>query len=62
MSIFVQSFTETVQKKNWKWLGGVPGLLTALSCFQSFVVLERWQYFAILGGSLVALFVLFYLW
>lgn len=61
MAIFVQSFKDTVQKKNWKWLGGVPGILTALSCLQSFVKLEWWQNFVIMGGSLVGLFVLFYL-
>ena len=60
MSIFKKSFKETIQKQNWYWIGGVPGILTAISCLQSFVELKWWQNLAIMGCSLGAIFVLFY--
>lgn len=60
MSIFSKSFLDTIKKKNWYWIGSVPGVLTAISCLQSFVELEWWQNLLVLGCTFAAIFILFY--
>lgn len=60
MSIFLKSFLDTIKKKNWYWIGGVPGVLTAISCLQSFVKLTWWQNLLVLGCTFAAIFILFY--
>ena len=60
MSIFSKSLTQTVQKKNWRWIGGIPGLVTVGAYLQTFYTLKWWENLAILMGSLVTLFVFFY--
>ena len=61
MSIFTKSFIQTFQKKNWRWIGGIPGIITVSSFLQTFHHLEWWENLAILGVSLGALFALFYI-
>ena len=60
MSIFGKSFQDTVKKKNWYWIGSVPGVLTAASYLQSFVELEWWQNLLVLGCTFAVIFILFY--
>lgn len=60
MSIFGKSFQDTIKRKNWYWIGGVPGILTAISCLQSFVELKWWQNLLVLGCTFVVIFILFY--
>ena len=60
MSIFSKSFSQTIQKKNWRWFGGIPGIITVGAYIQSFHPLEWWENIAILVVTLVVLFITFY--
>ena len=61
MSIFSKSLIQTIQKKNWKWFGGITGLVTVGAYIQTFHPLAWWKNLIVLGLSLVALFSLFYI-
>lgn len=61
MSIFIKSFHESFQKKNWRWLGGFSGIVTIGSFVQQNVTLEWWEVLLVMITSLVAIATLFYL-
>lgn len=61
MSIFTKSFIQTSQKKNWRWIGGISGIVTIASFVQTAKELEWWQSLLVLAGSLIAIALLLYI-
>lgn len=56
----VNALKLTVQKKNWLWMGGVPGVLTMLSYAMQIVKVEWWMVALLfIGGLLVIGLMLF---
>ena len=61
MSIFIKSLQQTFQKKNWRWIGGISGIVTIASFVQTAKELEWWQSLLVLAGSLIAIALLLYI-
>ena len=61
MSIFVKSFKQTIQKKNWKWIGGASGIITVVSFIQTTIKLDWWQSLLVLVGSLTTIAIVLYI-
>lgn len=62
MSIFTKSFKQTFQGKNWRWIGGISGVVTVASYFQSFKVLEWWQNILVMIATLSIIAFVIYIW
>jgi len=59
-SLLLETFKLTIQKKNWVWLGGAPGLVTFLSYVMQIVNQEWWiVVLMFLAGILVIGLILF---
>lgn len=41
MQIFIHTLVKTFDKKNWKWLGGIPGIITIIGVIQPNMSLLR---------------------
>lgn len=62
MSIFLNSYKQTFQRKNWAWIGGVSGIITGASYVQSFKPLEWWENILIMIATLFIIAVVIYIW
>lgn len=61
-SIILETLKHTRQRKNWLWMGGVPGVVTILSYAMQIVQREWWVVAIMFVIGIFAIGLLLFIW